>query len=98
MFSWKMSELLFCSASSKTSIYLIEPAIWLFAVFHFKFDLNQNHCVKSARITSFLGPYLPKFGLKTDIYSVNLNVQSVCEEKRSRKTPNTDTFYAVNCN
>ena len=26
---------------------------------------NQNHCVKSARIRSFSGPYFPVFGLNT---------------------------------
>ena len=47
--------------------------------------LLNIHCVKSVLIRSFSGPYFPAFGLNTKRYSV-------C---RTRKTPNTDTFYAV---
>ena len=53
------------------------------------------HYVKSVRIRSFSGPYFPAFGLKTEIYELNLHIQSKCGKIRTRKTPNTDTFYAV---
>ena len=46
-------------------------------------------------IWSFSGPCLLAFGLNTDIYSVNLRIQSECEKIGARKTSNTDTFYAV---
>ena len=35
------------------------------------------------------------FGLNTEIYSVSLRIQSKYGKIRTRKTPNTDTFYAV---
>ena len=38
------------------------------------------HCVKSIRIQSLLGPYLPVFRLNTEIYSVDLLIQSECEK------------------
>ena len=37
----------------------------------------------------------PTFGLNTEIYSVNLHILSECWKKRTRKTSNSDTFYAV---
>ena len=57
---------------------------------------NVNHCVKSVRIRSFSGPYFPAFGLNTEIFSANLCIQYERGEVRTRKTPNTDTFYAMN--
>ena len=57
--------------------------------------VNNKHCVKSVCIRSFSGPYFPAFGLNTDIYGVNLRVQSKCGKMQTRKTSNTDTFRAV---
>ena len=54
-----------------------------------------NHCVNSVRIRSFSGLYFPAFGLNTEIYSVNLHIHSECGKLQTRKTPNTDTFYAM---
>ena len=53
------------------------------------------HCLKSVRIRSFSGPYFAAFRLNREINSVNLHIQSECEKMRTRKTPNTDTFYVV---
>ena len=53
------------------------------------------HCVKSVRILSFSGPYFPAFGLNTERYGVSLRIQSECRKKRTRKSLNTDNFYAV---
>ena len=50
------------------------------------------HCAKSVRILSFSGPYFSAFRVNTEIISVN---QSECGKIRTRKTPNTDTFYVV---
>ena len=55
-----------------------------------------NHCVKNVRIRSYSGPHFPVFGLNTVRYSVYLRAQSEYGEIRTRITPNTDTFYAVN--
>ena len=48
---------------------------------------------------SVSGPYLPTFGLNTEIYEVNLRIQSECVkiavrmlEKTDQKNPNTDSF------
>ena len=43
---------------------------------------------------SFSGPYFRAFELNTEIYSVNLRIQSACGEKRTKKTPITDIFQA----
>ena len=51
--------------------------------------------VKSAYILCFSGPYFPAFRLNTEIYRVNLRVQYKCWKIQTRKTSNTDTFYAV---
>ena len=56
----------------------------------------MNHCMKSARIQSYSGPYFPAFGLNTERYSVSLRIQSECGKIRTRTTPNTATFYTVN--
>ena len=53
------------------------------------------HCVKNVRIWRFYGPYLPTFGLNTEIYSVNPSIQFKCGKIRTIKTPNTDTFHGV---
>ena len=58
--------------------------------------LKNNHCVKNVRIRSYSGPYFPAFRLNTERYSVSLHIQSKCGKIRTRITPNTDTFYAVN--
>ena len=55
----------------------------------------HSRCVKSVRIRSFFGLFLPIFGLTTEIYSVNLRSQSKCEKIQTRKTLNTDTFHVV---
>ena len=54
-----------------------------------------SYCVKSAIIRSFSSPYFAAFGQNTEIYSLNLRIQSKCGKIRTRKTPNTDTFHAV---
>ena len=41
------------------------------------------------------GPYFSTFGLNTERYAASLPIQSECGKIRTRKTPNTDTFYAV---
>ena len=64
---------------------------------HNKWCNDQNHSVKSVRNWSFYGPYFfLAFGLNTEIYSRNLRIQHKYAKIRNRKTPNTDTFYAVN--
>ena len=53
------------------------------------------HCVKSVPIRIFSGLYFPTFGLNTERYSASPRIQSECGKIRTRKTPNTDTFWAV---
>ena len=55
---------------------------------------NYN-CVKSAHIRSYSSPYFPAFGLNTKRYFLSLRIQSECGKMRTRKTPNTENFYAV---
>ena len=54
--------------------------------------MNSFHCVKSALIRSFSGPYFCAIGLKTERH---VHIQSECGKIWTRKTPNTNTFYAV---
>ena len=54
-----------------------------------------QHCVKGVHIRSYSAPHFPAFGLNTERYSVSLRIQSECGKMRTRITPNTDTFYAV---
>ena len=56
---------------------------------------HNTHCVKSIRIRSFSGPRFSAFRLNTEIYSVNLRIHSKCGKMQTRKTSNTDTFYAL---
>ena len=50
--------------------------------------IKDKHCVKNVCIRSFSGPYFPSFEL-------NSGIQSECGKILTRKTPNTDTLYAV---
>ena len=50
---------------------------------------------KSVRIRSYSGPYFHAFGLNTERYELSLRIPSECEKIRTRITPNTDTFHAV---
>ena len=43
----------------------------------------------------FYGPYFSVFGLKTEIYSVNLSIQSEYGKTLTRKTLYLDTFHTV---
>ena len=62
---------------------------WTFSVSLVSPLSENDHCVKSVRIRSFLGPYFPLFGQNTQL------IQSKCGKMQTRKTPNTDTFHAV---
>ena len=53
------------------------------------------HCVKSVRTRNFSGPYFPAFGLNTKRNGVSLRIQSERGNMPTRKTPNTDIFYAM---
>ena len=52
-----------------------------------------TYCVKSVRIRSYSGPHFPAFGLNSERYGVCLRIQFKCGKIRTRKTPNTDTFF-----
>ena len=43
------------------------------------------HCMKSVRVPSLSGPYFLVFGLNTEIYRVNLHMQSECGNVWTRK-------------
>ena len=57
-------------------------------------NFNSEHCIKSVRIQSFSGSYLPAFRLNTEIYRVNLRIQSECGNT-DQKSSDTDSFHAV---
>ena len=49
--------------------------------------------MKSVRIWNFSGPYFPAFGLNTEIYTVNLRIQSEYRKIQTRKAPDKYTSY-----
>ena len=57
-----------------------------------KFVISLNHCEKSFRIRSYFDLHFPVFGLNKQRNSVSLCIQSKCGKKRTRVTPNTNTF------
>ena len=61
----------------------------------FYIKVKKVHCVKSVRIRSYSGPHFLAFGLNTERYEASLRIQSECRKMRTRITPNTDTFHAV---
>ena len=52
-------------------------ASWLYS--------NPSTTWKVSKYGVFSGPYFPAFGLNTEIYSVNLSIQSECGKIRTRK-------------
>ena len=64
-------------------------------------QLKNEHCVKSVQIRSFSSTYFRVFGLNTEIYRVNLRIQSISVFSPHKgkygpeKTPYLDTFHAV---
>ena len=79
-----------------TCLKFIKKAFNKFFCFLQKIDYKLLvHCVKSVRIRSYSGLYFPVFGLNKKRYGVSLVIQAKCEKIRTRKTPNTDTFYSV---
>ena len=56
---------------------------------------NLYHSVKIVLIRNFTGPYFPTFRLDTGRYKVSLRIQSEWDIIRTRKAPNTDTFYPM---
>ena len=61
-----------------------------------KCDFNKVALnMKIVHIRSFLGSYFPRVGLITEIYRVNLCIQSKCRKIQTRRAPNTDTYCAV---
>ena len=58
-------------------------------------NIKKGHCMKSALIRSFSGPYFPAFGLNMERYPVSLSIQSKCGKIWTRKISNTDAFHAM---
>ena len=64
---------------------------WMFCWKYDKVFQSSSLC-ESARIQGFWCPYFPKFRLNTEIYSINLRIQTKSGKMRTRKTPNMDTW------
>ena len=71
---------------------------FFFAICCITVKITSCHYVKSVLIQSFWGMYFPSLGLNTKIYRVNCRIQFKCGKIRARKTPNSETFYAVRTN
>ena len=50
---------------------------------------------KCSNLKIFSSPYFPVFGLNTEVYLVNLSIQSEYEKRKTRKTSNSSTFNAL---
>ena len=46
---------------------------------------QEDHCVKSVQVRSYSGPYFPIFGLDTEIFAVNVFIQSEYGKIQTRK-------------
>ena len=58
-------------------------------------DYKSYTARKVSNYGIFSGPYFPTFGQKTEIYEVNLCIQSECGKIQTIKPPYLDTFHAV---
>ena len=56
---------------------------------------NTLQCVESVRLQISSGLHVLAFGLNAEIYRANLRIQSERGKIRTRKTHNTDIFYAA---
>ena len=64
--------------------------------FRHYFPLNATlHCVKSARIRSYSGPYFPAFGQNTERYSVSLRIQSKMRESTDQNNSEYGHFLCI---
>ena len=88
------------SGTSKSVQCLIWYSFWCLSknisLLIYFIHFNGKDCVKDVRIRSFSCPYFPALGLNLDRYSLSLCIQSGCAKTRTRKTPSSDTFHAVN--
>ena len=58
-------------------------------------EARTSYCLTNVPIRSYSDPHFPTLGLNTERYRVSLRIQFECGKMRTRKTPNTDNFYAV---
>ena len=64
--------------------------------FRHYFPLNATlHCLKSARIRSYSGPYFPAFGQNTERYSVSLRIQSKMRESTDQNNSEYGHFLCI---
>ena len=54
-----------------------------------------EYFVKSDRVWSYFGSYFSAFALNSEVYFVNLRIQSECGKIRSRQSLNTDNICKV---
>ena len=52
----------------------------------------RGKCLNSEFLS---GPYFPAFGLNTQVYQVNIRIQSKCRKIWTRKSPDSDIFRTV---
>ena len=74
---------------------IIEIFLSLQKVFEIDEYVLELLCVKSVHIRRYSAPHVPAFGLNTERSEVSVSIQSDCGKMRTRITPNTDTFQAV---
>ena len=51
--------------------------------------------MRRVQIKGFFWSYFPVFGINTEVYRVNLPIQSECRIYGPEKTPYLDTFHTV---
>ena len=88
-----VKNLTWCSVGFNPGKMIFNPDVWKQAqevVFSHKAISTNHHCEKKVSEYGFCsGPYFPAFGLNTEIYSVNLRIQS---EYRKIGTRNNSVF------
>ena len=78
-----------------SNLLFIQGKYILIEIFLSLLSVFNPHCVKRVLIRRFSGPYYAALKLNTEIYSVNLRIQSKWGIIRTRKTSQLGTFYAV---
>ena len=71
-------------------------------IMNLKHELKINSSIlpahKKCPYSKLFWSVFSTFGLNAQRYSVSLRIQSECGKIRTRVTPNTDTFHAINLN
>ena len=85
-------KLFFSSIYDNIQISQVKNWLTVLMLRYFLIFIKTYHCVKMSKYVVISGPYFPVFGLNTEIYGVNLRIQS---EYRKIRTRNSTVFGLI---